>query len=251
MKITFKHTFELGEIIFENELFSHYHFAKVKIIYDANFIEFKMMPSLEQFIVTETYLKEFHQKNKQEHVKFCFPENAVLSKEINEYWQQTDYSLAKRELYQIRAADFAGRTSTNSITVEQVNEHNLEDFLTLHYRFNSEYGDEFATGKNQVLKEQWEQEPFTFYLGYFEGKPAGFINAIQTKNVIEIENLHVVDDYQKRGIGHQLQMAVMKQFPDETVILIADGDDTPREMYQKQGYQYVGFMYEVLKTCDR
>ncbi|WP_052044358.1 GNAT family N-acetyltransferase [Alkalihalobacillus alcalophilus] len=69
--------------------------------------------------------------------------------------------------------------------------------------------------------------------------------------MIEIDNLHVDDNYQKRGIGRQLQKAVMNEFPDKTVILIADGDDTPREMYQKQGYQYLSFMYEVLKTWGK
>ncbi|WP_052044357.1 DUF5613 domain-containing protein [Alkalihalobacillus alcalophilus] len=173
MKITFKDTFELGDIIFENDLFSHSHFAKVKIMYDANFVEFKVMPSLEQFIMAERYLKKFHQKNNQEHVKFFFPENAVLPSEINEYLQQSAYSFAKMELYKIRADDFAGGPPAKSVTVEQVNEYNLEDFLTLHHRFNSEYGNEFATRKNQVLKEQWNQVDFSFYLAYFESKPVG------------------------------------------------------------------------------
>lgn len=39
----------------------------------------------------------------------------------------------------------------------------------------------------------------------------------------------------------------MNQFFDKTVILVADGEDTPREMYRKQHYQYLGFKYVVMK----
>lgn len=40
----------------------------------------------------------------------------------------------------------------------------------------------------------------------------------------------------------------MESFPEKTVILVADGEDTPREMYKKQNYQYHGFRYETQKV---
>jgi hypothetical protein len=34
------------------------------------------------------------------------------------------------------------------------------------------------------------------------------------------------------------------------VILVADGEDTPRLMYQKQNYHCLGFRYEVQKVYE-
>lgn len=39
----------------------------------------------------------------------------------------------------------------------------------------------------------------------------------------------------------------MSEFADKTIILVADEEDTPREMYVKQGYTYIGKQYNVLK----
>jgi hypothetical protein len=41
---------------------------------------------------------------------------------------------------------------------------------------------------------------------------------------------------------------VMDRFANNTIILVADGEDTPREMYQKQNYRYLGFRYEAQKV---
>ena len=44
-----------------------------------------------------------------------------------------------------------------------------------------------------------------------------------------------------------MQRKIMDLFPNKTIILLADGEDTPREMYQRQNYQQQGFQYEALK----
>ncbi|WP_264196134.1 hypothetical protein [Metabacillus niabensis] len=40
----------------------------------------------------------------------------------------------------------------------------------------------------------------------------------------------------------------MESFPEKIVILVADGEDAPREMYKKQNYNYHGFIYETQKV---
>lgn len=39
----------------------------------------------------------------------------------------------------------------------------------------------------------------------------------------------------------------MDSFPKRVVVLVADGEDTPKEMYKKQNYQYYGLKYEAQK----
>lgn len=61
-QISFTATYILEEIVLENEHYRHYHDPEMLIRYDSNFIEFKQGPTIQEFIKTEKYLKEFHQK---------------------------------------------------------------------------------------------------------------------------------------------------------------------------------------------
>ena len=70
-----------------------------------------------------------------------------------------------------------------------------------------------------------------------------------TNDTVEIDELSISESYQKKGVGSHLQRFAMDQYPHKMIILVADGEDTPREMYQKQQYHYFGFQYEVLKEC--
>ncbi len=49
------------------------------------------------------------------------------------------------------------------------------------------------------------------------------------------------------GIGSQMQSFVANYAKGKSVILVADGEDTAKDMYKAQGYQYGGFQYEALK----
>ena len=84
-------------------------------------------------------------------------------------------------------------------------------------------------------------------MAFYKGSPAGYVDVIISNETVEIDNLTVDEEFQKKGIGSRLQKFVMDSFPEKVVILVADGEDTPREMYKKQNYQYHGFKYEILK----
>ena len=85
-------------------------------------------------------------------------------------------------------------------------------------------------------------------MAYYQGLPAGAVDVIIAEETAEIDGLSVKEAFQKKGIGSRLQRFVMDTFADKTIILVADGEDTPREMYQKQNYQYLGFQYEIQKV---
>lgn len=42
----------------------------------------------------------------------------------------------------------------------------------------------------------------------------------------------------------------MKKFADKQIFLMADGDDTPREMYQKQNYMLQGLQYQAQDSWE-
>ncbi|GGJ93694.1 hypothetical protein GCM10007063_15290 [Lentibacillus kapialis] len=55
-KPTFEDIETIGYIVEENAQYRHYHYPEMLIRYDSNFIEFKQMPSLEEFRYTEDFL---------------------------------------------------------------------------------------------------------------------------------------------------------------------------------------------------
>ena len=59
-KITFTDIHTIGHVIAENELYKQVHYPEMLNRYDSNFIEFKKMPSLDEFIDTADYLRAFH-----------------------------------------------------------------------------------------------------------------------------------------------------------------------------------------------
>ncbi|HWK22387.1 MAG TPA: DUF5613 domain-containing protein, partial [Ureibacillus sp.] len=105
-QITFEHINKLGIIVAENDRYRHYHYPKMLTRYDSNFIEFKSLPSLTEFKDAEAYLREYHLKNGQKHVKFYFPANIKPAGELVGYLTDMGYEVGFLELYAIQPKHF-------------------------------------------------------------------------------------------------------------------------------------------------
>lgn len=246
--ITFNNIYTLGNVVFEDETFKHFHYPEMLVRYDSNFIEFKKMPSLDEFQKAVNYLTEFHRKNGQNHVKFTFMENQELTEELIEYLNNDGYLYGYNELYTIPPYQFPQVANDPNIKILPVSDENFEAFLKLQYSFDKEYGEQFANQKIGLHKRNFISEKIMQVLAIYKGIPAGSVDIIISEDTVEIDQLSVSEEFQRRGIGIRLQRFVMDQFPNKTVILVADGQDTPREMYQRQNYQYLGFKYECIKV---
>lgn len=246
-KITFEDIFTLGDIVAETTQYRHYHYSKMLSRYDSNFIEFKILPTLVEFKEAEAYLRAYHQKNGQKHVKFYFPADLKPAGELRVYLDDMGYDVGFLELYAIQPKDFPPVRNNPDIDIQAVTEENLDVLLQLQYRHDLVYGSEFAKEKSGLIKRQLEDPTILQVLAFYKGTPAGYVDVIISSETAEIDNLTVDEAFQKKGIGSRLQKFVMDSFPEKTVILVADGEDTPREMYKKQNYQYHGFQYEAVK----
>lgn len=248
MDITFEHIFRLGNVVFENNLYRQIHYPEMLTRYDSNFIEFKKIPTLSEFKSAEGYLRSFHLKHSQNYVKFYFPENEKPVVELIDYLNHSGYKIGFLELYTIQPNQFPTVQVNPDIEIHPVTDKNLETFLKYQYQQDLEYGSEFANQKQQLHKRNFENPNILQLLATYKGKPAGSVDIIIEKNTAEIDGLVVDENFQKKGIGSRLQKFVMEQFFNKTIILVADGEDTPRDMYRKQNYQYHGFKYHVNKV---
>lgn len=84
-------------------------------------------------------------------------------------------------------------------------------------------------------------------IGYLENKPVGIVDVIENKNSVEIDGFGVLENYQRNGIGRTMQSYIGELAGQRPVILVADGEDTVKDMYLKQGYVYRSFRYQILK----
>lgn len=249
-QVTFKDTYTLGDIVNETALFIHYHYPKMLMRYDSNFIEFKTLPSLSEFIAVERYLKAFHLKKGQKHLKFYFPENVKPTEKLMTYLTDTNYEIGFLELYTIEPKYFPRVENNSEIDIQLVTDKTLAILLDRQYKHSVEFGEEFAKQKLELIKRQFINPSIQQLLAFYEGKPAGYLDIIIASETAEIDDLSVNQAFQRKGIGSRLQRFVMDLFPEKIVLLIADGEDTPREMYKKQNYKNVGFKYEVQKVDE-
>ena len=246
-RLTFEDTYTLGNIVDENDLYTHFHYPEMLTRYDSNFINFKTLPSLTKFIEVENYLRNYHMTRGQEHVKFSFPTNMKLPEDLIAYLTDKSYEISILELYAIQPKHFPVVRNNPDIEIQAVTDQTLESLLELQYKHDLEIGTEFAEQKADLIKRQFRDQDLLQLLAFYKGSPAGYVDVIISNETVEIDNLSVDEAYQKKGIGSRLQKFVMDSFPEKVVLLVADGEDTPREMYKKQNYQYQGFKYEILK----
>ena len=248
MKITFDNIYNAGQVTRDTDLYEHVFYQEMLIMYDSNFIKFKRMPTLAEFKEAEHYLRAFHQENGQKHLKFYFPQDEQLSKELNDYLDDACYAVGFQELYEIKPSNFPAVADDPKIDIQTVSTENLEAFLKLQYVIDLEFGSNFAEQKQKIHRKKLTDSRYLQVIAYYDGILAGSVDVIIAEETAEIDSFTVLDSYQRKGIGSRMQKYVMDQFMDKTIILVADGEDTPREMYRKQNYQYLGFKYEVQKV---
>lgn len=243
--ITFKDIYILGTIVAENNLYKHYHYPEMLIRYDSNFIEFKSIPSLETFQAAESYLLDYHLQRGQKHVKFYFPENQKPTEELIAYLTHSGYDIGFLELYGIQPEHFPSVETNADIDIQIVTEENMDILIDLQYKSDLEFGREFANEQVKLTKRQFKNSMMEQILAFYKGMPAGYVHLIISEDTVEIDNLTVEESFRYKGIGSNIQKYIMHSFPKKKIILVADGEDTPREMYKRQNYTYYGFKYEV------
>lgn len=239
-----------GEIVEKTEMYDVYRLREVSDRYDSNFMLLKQMPSeanLNDFI---TILIEKAKKDNQTHGKFVFPENRAPSEELRAFAEAQGFEWSLLELYSINPTEFKANNYSNqpTISIQYVNEDTLQSYLQMHFEDAVQWGEEYATNIRNFKRKLIQNGQLTVVVALQNGEVIGSTDVIESEHYLEIDHFLVRPSYQKRGIGTMIQQFVMDLAKGKTVILVADGEDTPRAMYAKQGYQYEGFQYAALKS---
>ncbi|MEK4425681.1 GNAT family N-acetyltransferase [Solibacillus sp. FSL K6-1523] len=247
MNLTFSLIYNPGIIEKESNNFSHLAFMEVPEMYDGNFIKWKEMPTLVMLKQVENYMKETHLARGQKHVKFVFPQDKKIPDALVAYLMEQRYDIGLLEMYAIDPKTFPTDVSS-SAHVQFITEETLEAYCNIHYEEAKQWGESYALSKRELLKKDFRDQCKQQIIALVDGEIIGSVDIVVHEQTAEIDNFFVLPAFQRQGIGSKIQQFVMQQYADKTVILVADGEDTPKDMYVKQGYHFIGFQYNALKA---
>lgn len=247
MNLTFSNIYNPGIIEKDTNDFSHVAFIEVPEMYDGNFIKWKEIPTLETLKQVENYMKEMHLARGQKHVKFVFPQDEKLPDELVAYLTEQHYDMGILEMYAIDPKTFPSN-DRSSAQIQFISEETLQAYGDIHYEEAKQWGESYALSKREMLKKDYRDQRKQQIIALVDGEIVGSVDIIVRDQTAEIDNFFVLTAFQRQGIGSQIQQFVMQHYAEKTIILVADGEDTPKDMYVKQGYRFIGFQYNALKA---
>ena len=116
------------------------------------------------------------------------------------------------------------------------NDPNIRDFIIR----KSKHHNDVYMDKSKLLN---------CYICYYDNIPVSRCELFIKNNVAKIEDFVVLDEYQRRGIGTTVMQHLIKEAMDancELIYLVADEDDTPKEMYMNMGFSKIYDRYGML-----
>lgn len=238
--------FQQGDIYVDDAQKTIFLTPEEPLVFDVNKWDYKQMPSIKMWEEDLKKQYEMHKKQTSNHLAFTFPENVQLEQQWLDKINEHQFELGLLELYAIEAQNVK-RLTNEQIKVMFVTDQTLEDYIKIYRQFASPYGEAYADETIKMIRKQFNKEDKSRVIAYKRDMPVGILDVIITSHSVEIDGFGVVDKYQKQGIGSIMQSFVADIAHTKPIILIADGEESAREMYIKQGYIFISYCYQILK----
>lgn len=249
-KPTFRNIENYSEIIEENDFFIQLTNEEIPDRYDANYVLLKFSPSLQEFKVIEKMHKEYQESIQQMHLKFVWPDNIGLHPELLTYFDQESYEIGMQYLYWVSSERFNIKNINKTLSIQKVINQNFDDFLKLNLEEDILHGTKFSEHKKRMYAYQYQMENTTFILAYLNNEPVGSLILIDSKNYLEVDNVLTKSEFRGNKIAATMLNYVVNKLKkkEQFVILVADAEDTPKEMYEKMGFQYTAYQITAQKN---
>ena len=195
--------------------------------YDQNFYEYRGQPTREEFAKALEYQK----KKGADYIKLEGREPLADS-----------FGLEESVTLTMMLRGEAGNWTTNpDLAIRKPSAEEVEALDVKHYA--ALYGEDF-TRRN--VRRQYEK--LTYAGAYLEGMLVGSCYYFCRDGLTCIDGLIVDGSYRKRHVATSLIAYIRNLFPDSILYLHADEDDSPKEMYEKMGFETIDRLYEYLCT---
>ncbi|ARJ50437.1 GNAT family N-acetyltransferase [Staphylococcus lutrae] len=246
--------FQMSDIYVEGKLESRdervtiYLTPNAPLTYDSNKWIYHQMPDRLTFKADMLRQQSIHRSHRMYHLKFEFPENIKPDATMLQFLRSQGFQIGSVELYAIEAADLR-KLKGPRVQIKRVTLENIADYMAVNTPLSLQYGEDYLKESHRLLHERCQKPtyPLQSYVAYEHATPVGIMNLIETDRTVELDGFAVAEHARGRGIGSSMQVFTGEVADTRPVILLADAEDTARDMYMKQGYTFMSFQYSVLK----
>ncbi|QLK86651.1 GNAT family N-acetyltransferase [Staphylococcus sp. 17KM0847] len=237
-----------GILIEDNIRYKQYLTPERPLKFDANKWCYKKMPDLLTFKDDMIQQQSLHQAQGSTHLNFEFPQDVKPSIELIQYLRAQNFNLGCVELYMIEAETLRELT-TQTIHMKRMTSATIKDYFTVFRPLSMAYGEDYLVETLKYLQTVVEmpEHSIEYYIAYEKNEPVGIVNVISTERHVEIDGFAVAESHQRQGIGSRMQAEIGRLAGQRPVILVADAEDTAKDMYVNQGYVYQCFQYSALR----
>lgn len=251
-KPTFKNIENHRELYTENEFFIQYVNEELSDRYDANCMLLKFSPTLPEFKIIEQIQMDTQLDLKQKHIKFLWPENIGLMPNVLDYIDRKEYKIGMQNLYFVTQELFKDVEINNDLEIIEVTKSHFDDFVRINLEEDSIHGSQFVAHKEKMYPFQFELENTTFLLGYVGNEPVGSMILNESDRYLEIDNVLTISEFRNKKVASTLLNYVVKKYSSnkDSIILVADAEDSAKEMYEQLGFQFVSNQISVEKEIN-
>ncbi len=218
--------------------------------YTSNTWIYKKTPIQEQWLKDLERQHQLHTNQGSNHYAFSFPENEQLDNHWMTMFKDMNFELGIMELYAIESDALANLPRNSDVEIAIVDESHLDAYLKVAYQFSLPFGKDYADAHEEMVREHYQKDVIKRLVAYLNDEPIGVVDVIESENYIEIDGFGVLEQFRHQGIGSTIQSLIGEYAISKNhkpIILVADGEDTAKDMYAKQGYVYQSFCYQILK----
>lgn len=248
----FKNIEPFSELVEENDFFKQYTNESLSNSYEVNYLVLKFSPTLEEFKIIEKLHREYQCAIDQSFLNLYWPQDKGITLETLNYLDQQNYKIGMQNLYWLNVNFFHENSLNHSSIIKEVNDDSLSKFLSINYTEDVKYGDKLAKEKRQLYSYQFQYPNVKFILAYLDHQPVGSMTLIFSKHFLEIDNLLTTELYRNKGVATNLINYAKKiaHKNNQSLILIADAEDTPKEMYENMEFKFVSYQINARKVLE-
>lgn len=256
---TFDNMFTLADTYDETELYYFIGNRKVPSMYSNNKIVLDFVPTAEELDILEDNFLDYAYDLNLAYYSFVLPMNQPLAPDLFASIGEVGYEISLTKLMVLDPADFKATTKAKDtygdrLVLKEVDSSIEQDYFNFNQVFDKAIDDsgQFAAQKLNYYPWFLAENNTTALAVYIDDKLVAITDIIRLSHAYEIDNFQVLDDYQRQGIGSLIQQWVCDKALAEgkMVILSADADDTPYDMYVKQGYQDQGMQIGLNRKIE-
>lgn len=256
---TFDNMFTLADTYDETELYYFIGNRKVPSMYSNNKIVLDFVPTAEELDILEDNFLDYAYDLNLAYYSFVLPMNQPLAPDLFASIGEVGYEISLTKLMVLDPADFKATTKAKDtygdrLVLKEVDSSIELDYFNFNQVFDKAIDDsgQFAAQKLNYYPWFLAENNTTALAVYIDDKLVAITDIIRLAHAYEIDNFQVLDDYQRQGIGSMIQQWVCDKALAEgkMVVLEADADDTPYDMYVKQGYQDQGMQISLNRKIE-